>query len=126
MLWQVLEAMRLVAPRVVVGNGEDLEVMALLVGHVEHPHRAGADDAAGEGGLRDDDEHIERVAVIGQAALDEAVVARVVDARVEDPVEHEPMADVVVLVLVPAPARDLHHDLDRAALRAAHAQSMPG
>ena len=126
MLRQILEPVGLVPPRIVVRDGEDLVVVALLVGHVEHADRAGADDAAGERRLRDHDQDVERVAVIGQAALDEAIVARVVDARVEDPVEHEPMADVVVLVLVPAPARDLHDDLDRAALRAAHPESMPG
>ena len=126
MLRQVLEAVRLIAPWVIVGDGEDLVVVALFVGHVENAHRAGPDDATGERRLRDHDQDVERVAVIGQAALDEAVIAGVVDARVEDPVQHEPVSDVVILVLVPAPARDLHHDLDRAALRAAHPESMPG
>jgi hypothetical protein len=76
--------------------------VALLIGHVEHANRPRAHDAAGEGRLGDHDQHIERIAVLGHGVLDEPVVARVVHARIERPIEHEPMPHVVVLVLVAA------------------------
>ena len=120
---QVLERRGLVPSRVVVGHRQDLVVVALVVLHVEDADRTSADDAAGEGRLTDDDEDVERVAVIGHAALDEAVVARVMDAAVQHPVEHEPMPGVVVLVLVAAPGGDLDDHLDRVACLL-HAWSM--
>ena len=95
--------------------------MPLLVGHVEHPHRPGADHAAGEGRLADHHQNVERITIVGQAALDEPVVAWVVDAAEEHPVEHEPMPNMVVLVFHPTPARDLHDDLDRPSLGVHHA-----
>jgi hypothetical protein len=97
---------------VVVGHGQDLVVVALLVLHVQHADGAGAHHAAGEGGLGDHDQHVQRVAVIGQAALDEAVVARVMHAGIEHPVEDIAAPHVVVLVLVAAAGGNLHRDLD--------------
>jgi hypothetical protein len=112
-MWrEVLELARRLPTRIVVGDGQDLVVMPFLVGHVEHAHRAGANDAAREGRLRNQDEDVERVAVLRQRAIDEAVVGRVMHARVEDPVEHESMTGVVELVLVAAAERDLDRHLD--------------
>ncbi len=66
----------------------------------------------GKGWLADHHEDVQRIAVIGQRTVQESVIAGVVHARVQDPVEDEPMSEVVVLVLVAAPARDLDRDLE--------------
>ncbi len=50
----------------------------------------------------DQDEDVERVAVVAEGAGDEAVVAGVVDGRVEVAVEPEDVQVLVVLVLVDA------------------------
>src|SRR5688572_31447582 len=100
--------------------------MPLLVGHVEDADRARADDAARERRLGNDHQDVEWVTVIGQASFDEAVIARVMDARVQHAIEHESVSRMVVLVLVAAARRDLDGHLDRtAALRLLHAVSMP-
>ena len=52
------------------------------------------------------------VAVIGARALDEAVLEVVEDGRRQDAIEAEDARPLIELVLVPAPARDLDHDLD--------------
>jgi hypothetical protein len=52
------------------------------------------------------------VAVVGPRGLDEAVVEVVEDRAGEDPIEPEDARDLVPLVLVAAPARDLDDDLD--------------
>ena len=59
-------------------------------------------DATGEAGSIDEDEAVERITVGGEGAGEEAVVARVVDRRVEIAVETKDMEFFVVLVLVAA------------------------
>ena len=86
---EILERVGALPARVVVGHREDLVVVSLLVGHVEDADGTRAHDAAGERRLGDHDQYVERVAVIGEAAFDEPVVARVMHARVEDPIEDE-------------------------------------
>ena len=58
-----------------------LLVGALLVGHVEDADGADADAAAGKGRVADEHERVERVAVLAERALDEAVVGRVASSR---------------------------------------------
>ena len=94
------------------GDAQDLEVLALVVAHLEAADRAGPDAAAGEGRLVDQEEGVGVVAVAGPGVADEAVVEVVVDGRGEDAVEPEDVGRLVVLVLVPAAARDLDDDLD--------------
>ena len=93
--------------RVVQRDADDLLVRALLVGHVEDPDRMHADAAAGEGRIADEDERIERVAVLGEGALDESVVGGVAHRGEQAPVEDDPAELLVPLVLVPRSARDL-------------------
>ena len=94
------------------GHADDLLVRALLVRHVEDADRPDADPAAGERRVADEHERVERVAVLGERALDEAVVGRVAHRREEPAVEDDPAELVVVLVLVARPARDLDEDHD--------------
>ena len=95
-------------------DAQDLEVLALVVAHLEAADRAGPDAAAREGRLVDQEERVGVVAVAGPRALDEAVVEVVVDGRGEDAVEPEDAGLLVELVLVAAAARDLDDDLDDA------------
>ncbi len=96
---------------VVERDAEHLLVRALLVGHVEDAHGAHADAAARERRLADEHERVERVAVLGQRALDVAVVGRVAHRGEEPAVERDPAELVVPLVLVPRAGGDLHeHD----------------
>ena len=85
-------------------HAQDLEVDALLVAHLEHADRASPDVAAREGPLIDEQHGVGRVAVVGERALDEAVVEVVEHGRREDAVEAEDPGDLVVLVLVAAAA----------------------
>jgi hypothetical protein len=63
-LGYVLELAQVLLARVARGYADDLVVSALLVGHAEHPDRAAADQAAGERRLLDQDQRVERVAVL--------------------------------------------------------------
>src|SRR3984957_2263900 len=63
-LRNVLELAQVLLPRVAGRHADDLVVAALLVGHPEHPDRAAADQAAGERGFLDQDQGVERVAVL--------------------------------------------------------------
>jgi hypothetical protein len=58
-------------------NGEDLVVPALLVGHPEHADGPAGDQAPGERRLLEQDQGVERVAVLAEGVLDVAVVRRV-------------------------------------------------
>ena len=94
------------------GHAEHLVVAALLVGHPEHADGAGLDQAAGERRLLDQHERVERVAVLAERVLDEAVVGRVLGGGEQRPVEADPAGLVVHLVLVALPLGDLDRDVE--------------
>src|SRR5699024_8719310 len=73
----------------------------------EHAQGAAADQAAREGGLLEQDEAVQRVAVLAEGPLDEAVIIGIARCGEEHPVEPDATVVVVHLVLVPIPARDL-------------------
>ena len=97
---------------VALGDAQDLEVLALVVAHLEDADGPGPDVAAGERRLVDDEEGVGVIAVVRAGPLDEAVVEVVEDGRGEDAVEAIDARGLVELVLVPAAARDLDDDLD--------------
>ena len=66
----------------------------------------------GEGGLLQDHEGVERVAVLAEGVGDEAVVGRVDGGREQAAVEPDHAGLVVDLVLVAAAAGDLDDDVD--------------
>jgi len=59
------------------GDGEDLGVGAALIVHPEDCYRPRGHVGSGERGLAEQDHGIERIAVLGEGAGDEAVVGRV-------------------------------------------------
>ena len=85
---------------VVLADAEDFFVAEALVEHLEDSDGADLHDAAGEAGSVDQDEAVEGVAVVTEGAGNEAVVAGVVDGRVEVAVETEDVELFVVLVFV--------------------------
>ena len=90
------------------GHAQHLVVAAGLVRHPEHADRAAADQAAGEGRLLQDHQRVQRVAVLAEGVLDEAVVGRVGGRGEQGAVQADPAGLVVDLVLVALALRDLH------------------
>jgi hypothetical protein len=74
------------------------------------PTTRAADAAAGERRLADEHERVERIAVVAQRALDEAVVRRIAHRREEPPVEDDLPGGGVDLVLVARAHRHLDED----------------
>ena len=105
--------------RVAKRHEDDLLVAALLVGHVEDADDARADAATGEGRLADEDERVERVAVLTERTFDEAVVRGIAHRGEEPPVEDDVAGRRIDLVLVARAHRHLDEDgrLHRASLR---------
>jgi len=98
--------------RIADGDAQHLEVLAVLIAHLETADRAGPDPTAGERRLVDQQERVGVVAVTTPGVVDEAVVEVVMDGRREDPVEPEDAGGLIPLVLVPAAPRDLDDDFD--------------
>jgi hypothetical protein len=98
--------------RIVFADAEDLLVAEALVEHLENADGTYLHDAAGEAGSVDEDEDVEGVAVVGEGAGDEAVVAGIVDGGVEVAVETEDVEFLVVLVLVAALVGDFDDGVD--------------
>jgi len=88
-------------------NAENLLITKALVKHFKNADGANLHDAAGEAGGIDEDEAIDGVTVVGEGAGDEAIVAGIVDGRVEVAVETEDVEILVVLVFVDALVWDL-------------------
>jgi len=85
---------------IVLADAENLLVAEALVEHLEDADGTNLHDAAGEAGGVDEDEAVERVAVVAEGAGDEAIVAGIVDGGVEIAVETEDVEIFVVLVFV--------------------------
>ncbi len=111
-LADVLELLDVRLARVARGDAEDLVVAAGLVAHVEHADRAGAHEATGERGLVEEDQGVQRVAVLAEGVLDVAVVRRVGHRREQHPVEADAAGLVVHLVLVALTLGDLDGDVE--------------
>ncbi len=94
------------------GHAQQLVVAAGLVRHPEHADGAALDEAAGEGRLVQNDQRVQRVAVLAEGVLDEAVVGRVAGRGEESTVQTDPTGLVVHLVLVPRTLRNLDGDVE--------------
>ncbi len=66
----------------------------------------------GKGRLLDEDERIQRVAVVAQSSLDEPVVGRILGSGEEGAVEPDSSGLVVNLVLVAVPLGNLDRDVE--------------
>src|SRR6185437_16105257 len=84
--------------RVARRDTQELLVRTLLVLHVEDADRAHPDPAAREGRVGDEDERVERVSVLGERPLDEAVVGGIRHRGEEPAVEDDAPELVVPLV----------------------------
>ena len=70
------------------------------------------DQAAGEGGLGDQHQGVQGIAVLTESALDEAVVGRVRGRREQGAVEPDPAGLVIHFVLVLLTLGDLDRDIE--------------
>src|SRR5690606_16263444 len=93
-------------------DAQQLVVATRLVRHTEHADRPAADQTARERRLVQDDQRVQRVAVLTERVLDEAVVGRVGGRGEEPTVQADPTRLVVHLVLVPRTLRDLDRDVE--------------
>lgn len=109
----VVEVLDVRPARILVRHREHLVVAAGLVGHVEHADRAHLDADAGEERVLEQHERVERIAVVGEGVLEEAVIDGVDEPGEEHAVEEDASGLVIDLVLVPAPARDLDDGIVR-------------
>ena len=94
------------------GQAEHLVVAARLVPHAEHADRPAADQAARERRLLQQHERVQRVAVLTEGALDEAVVGGVAGGREQHAVQADATGLVVDLVLVALSLGDLDGDVE--------------
>src|SRR5665213_807481 len=99
-------------PRVCCGHAQDLVVATLLIRHPEHTDRATFDEAAWKGRLVDEHECVERVAVVAEGVVYEAVVGRIASRREQHAVESNPPGLVIELVLVAMTLGDLDCDVE--------------
>ena len=68
--------LNLVIARIAHRHGEHLVIGLGVIDHIEDSHGTHFDHAAGEAGVGHQDQNIDRIAVVGDGAGDEAVIAR--------------------------------------------------
>ena len=108
------------------GDGQDLVVGLAGVEHGHQADRPGGHQGHRRHGLLAEHQDVERVVVLGVRLGDEAVIGRVVDRRVEDPVEPEQAGLLVQLVLDARPHRDLDQGVELAREVLARGDVVPG
>jgi hypothetical protein len=98
--------------RVVLADAEDFLIGQALVEHFQNADGTDLHDAAGKAGSIDEDEDVERVAVVGEGAGDKAVISGIVDGGIEVAVETEDVEFFVIFVLVAALVGDFDDGVD--------------
>ncbi len=93
------------------GHRDDLLIAAAVVLHHQHADGTNVDVGAGHDGARVGDEHVDRVAVVGQRVRHEPVVAGIAHRGVQEAID-EQRARVLVHLVLDGLAADLHLDDD--------------
>ena len=105
---KVVQVAQVLQPWIVGRDADELVVAVRFVAHAEHADRAAQHEHPGEQRLPDrDHQRVERVAVLAQGVLEVAVVTGILRRGEQGPVEPDPTAGVVDLVLLAAAPRDL-------------------
>src|SRR5207248_9076651 len=95
-------------------DGDDLMILLAHIAHVQHAEHTRVHQAPGKDGLFGQDQHVERIAVRGKRARNEPVMGWIVDRGVQDTIDPDAAALLVVLVLVAAAYRTLDERFDDA------------
>ena len=93
-------------------HAQHLVVATGLVNHVVQTHGAALNHAAGEHGVRNHHESVQRIAVLAQGAIDVAVVIRVAHCGEQGAIQEHAAGLVVDFVLVLGAARNFHNDVE--------------
>ena len=109
----------------VAGTVRTLSSPPCLVGHPEHADGPAGDEAPGERRLLEQDQGVERVAVLAEGVLDVAVVRRIAGGGEEHPVQADASGGMVQLVLVPLALRDFYRHVELHAPSVSHGGPVP-
>src|SRR3982750_2664171 len=104
---------------------QNLVVGLTAVQHLQNAEGPAVDLTAWKGRLVEMDEDVQRVAVLGQGAGNEAVISRVVHRGIENAIETDHTARLVELVLVPAPCGNFDYCSDVVGRMATGRQLVP-
>src|SRR5215510_3135265 len=90
---------------------DDLFIAASVILHLEHTDRPHVDDGARHDRTRVGDQHVDRIAVLGQRMRHEAVIARIAHGGVQETIDHQGARSLIHLVFDRL-AADRHLDDD--------------
>src|SRR5919202_2584177 len=93
-------------------DGDDLMIVLAHVTHVQHAEHARVHQAPGKDRLFGQDQHVEGIAVRRTRVRNEPVMGRIVDRGVQDAIEPDAAALLVVLIFVAAAHRNLDERFD--------------
>lgn len=93
--------------RVVVRNHQELRIVTGFVDHMQHADWVAGDQATRERRLSQQDQDVERVAILAERIEQKTVIRRVVRASTQRAIKDDSAIRLVELVLVAAPLRDL-------------------
>jgi hypothetical protein len=110
---QIFEVGHLRKARIGGRDAKDLFIYLVFILNEEDTDRPNVNAAAGESGLFHEDEHVKRIAVGGERAGNEPVVAGIMHRGKEDAIQTDESRGRVVLILVPAAARDFYDRVHR-------------
>ena len=109
----VADVVDLVVARIAHGHSEHFVIGLGVIDHVEDSHGAHFDHAAGEARMGHHHQDVDRIAVVGDGAGNEAVIAGIVHGRIEGAVQAEDAELDIVFALVTAALGDLDDHADR-------------